>query len=58
MINTLYKKFSIYQRLAIPLPKKEKRFPRPSLLFPQGLKEIVEGEGKEVTRSRNEGINV
>ena len=47
MINTLYKKSSIYQRLAIPLPKKEKRFPRPSLLFPQGLKEIVEGEGEE-----------
>ena len=46
MINTLYKKSSIYQRLAIPLPKKEKRFPCPSLLFPQRHKEIVEGEGE------------
>ena len=46
MIKQLYKKPSIYQCLAIPLPKKEKRFPRPSLLFPQGHKEIEAGEGE------------
>lgn len=46
MINKLYKKSSIYQCLAIPLPKKEKRFPGPSFLIPQGHKEIEEGEGE------------
>ena len=46
MINKLYKKSSIYQCLAIPSPKKEKGFPHPSLLIPQGHKEIVEGEGE------------